>query len=97
MRQLHRPAILAPTRCLALGVTLGVAVGVALGAPAAHAQDAATPVIGPNQLTDPPPARTFQVRLGAGAIVLPNYPGSKTDRVQPLPSIDAQYGDLVSL
>jgi outer membrane scaffolding protein for murein synthesis (MipA/OmpV family) len=44
-----------------------------------------------------PPAQALQVRLGAGALAIPDYVGSKTVRAQPLPFIDVKYRDLVAL
>lgn len=45
----------------------------------------------------PPEMTGFHLRIGGGALILPDYLGSKTYRTQPLPYISATYGDDVAL
>jgi len=53
--------------------------------PTAHAQE--TPEAGP------PPEKGWRVDLGGAVLAYPLYPGSKIERVLPIPSIEAHYGD----
>jgi outer membrane scaffolding protein for murein synthesis (MipA/OmpV family) len=41
----------------------------------------------------PPPAEGWRVDVGGAVLAYPRYPGSKSERVLPLPSIEAHYGD----
>jgi outer membrane scaffolding protein for murein synthesis (MipA/OmpV family) len=41
----------------------------------------------------PPPETGWRVDLGGAVLAYPLYPGSKVERVLPIPSIEAHYGD----
>jgi len=41
----------------------------------------------------PPPETGWRVDLGAAGLAYPLYPGSKVERLLPIPSIEAHYGD----
>ena len=58
------------------------------------AQEAAAPLLVPNAQPGQPAKQGLSVRLGAGALAVPDYLGSKTYKGQPLPYIDATYGNL---
>lgn len=55
----------------------------------------------PQTIPDPTAAPTargpdWSIRIGAGALVLPDFVGAKTYRIAPLPSIDIGYKGLVT-
>lgn len=44
-----------------------------------------------------PSPSDFSLSLGGGALLAPDYPGSNSYRVRPLPTLDAKYRDLLFL
>jgi outer membrane protein len=67
----------------------GSIIGLALAA-MATASRARTP-------DGPPAAGAFSLSLGGGGLVAPDYPGSNSYRLRPLPALDASYADTVFL
>lgn len=72
-------------------------VATLLMAGIARAQEVAAPLLVPDAQPGEPQKKGLQVRLGAGGLIIPDYSGSKSYQVQPLPYIDATYGETVAL
>jgi outer membrane scaffolding protein for murein synthesis (MipA/OmpV family) len=68
-----------------------------LGTGRALAQESAAPLSEAAPPSGPPASQGLQVRLGAGVLAIPDYLGSRTYRAQPLPYVDATYGDFAAL
>ena len=68
---------------------------------ALRAQETAAPLLVPDAQRDTQPGEPqkqgFHLRLGAGGLITPDYTGSKSYLFQPLPYVDATYGEVAAL
>lgn len=62
-----------------------------------RAQEEAAPLLVPDAQPGEPQKEGLHVRLGAGGLVTPDYTGSKSYLFQPLPYVDATYGETAAL
>lgn len=75
---------------------LSLAAGIALTSAAAHAQTGVVGDVG-RGVQQPELPGDWQVTLGAGALLTPEYSGADTYDVSPIPFLDIRYRDLAFL